>query len=93
MGVRLLLITIRLHGVSTTSRVALPLAGNGVLAPRAGEKLANIDAVKVEQPVFPVHPPVTIVLERVVQLITESLVLVPLLVFVGEGAIPLGTGA
>jgi len=88
-----LFIAVCLHGVGSTSCVAFPFAGNGVLAPGAGEKLADVNTVVVEQPVLPAHPPISVILKRVVQPVTQVLGLVPLLILIGVGAVPLGTGA
>jgi hypothetical protein len=58
------------------------------LLPGLGEELADVDSVVVLLPVFPSHPPVTVVLEGVVQTVTQVLVLIPSLIFVLETALP-----
>jgi hypothetical protein len=56
---------------------ALPLALNGELMPGVWEDLANIDLVEVLLPVLPGHPPVSIIFELIIQLLSQVLLVVP----------------
>mmetsp|Transcript_32336 Transcript_32336/g.40072 ORF Transcript_32336/g.40072 Transcript_32336/m.40072 type:complete len:205 (-) Transcript_32336:20-634(-) len=76
-------------GVGTTGRDALPLSANRELLPRVGENLAHVDLIVVGLPVFVVHPPVSVIFERVTELFAQFKLVIPSLVFIAEPASPL----
>ena len=68
---------------------ALPVALNRELGPGAGEDFADIYLVIVSFPVFIIHPPVTVIFELIVKLLSQSNLIVPSLIFIAETTIPL----
>ena len=59
--------------------------------PAFREDAAGVHFVVVLDPVFVAHPPGAIFAELVVEFVFEAAVLVPLFVFVSEGAFPLAS--
>ena len=84
-----LLIFLRLDWVWATSSLLVPLAVDSVLRPGAGEDLAEVNLVEVGHEVAVPHPPVAVVLKLVIELLPETLVVVPSLIIITEGSIPL----
>lgn len=88
MALRLLFLAVGSNRVGAACRVASPLTRDRELAPGCGEDFAKIHLVVVNAPVFVAHPPGTVVAEHVVQLLLETLVVIPSLIFVCELACP-----
>ena len=62
---------------------------NRVLRPCGWEDLTEVHLVEVGAEIFELHPPVTIVLEDVLQLLFETLMIVPSLILISELTRPL----
>jgi len=63
-------IAVSLDRVRTSSSITFPFSCYRKLTPVLREKLAHINAVEMSFPVFPSHPPITIILKGVVETIT-----------------------
>ena len=89
LGVLSFFVAISLRRVGTASSDALPLTADRELLPGAGEDLADVDLVVVCLPILVVHPPVAIVQELIVELLSELELIVPSLILVTETTSPL----
>jgi hypothetical protein len=81
-------ITVRLDRVRTSSSITFPLSCYRKLTPGLREKLAHINAIEMSLPVFPSHPPVTIILKGVVKTFAYHLVFIPGFIFILEFSFP-----
>lgn len=78
-----------LDWIWTTSGVAVPLAMNRVLGPNRWEDFAQINLVEMGAEVVILHPPVSVALENVIELLLQPFMVVPSLILVGKLTSPL----
>lgn len=89
IGLLVLLLWVDLNWVWASRSVAVPLTMDGVLRPNRWENFAEIHLVEMCTEVIVSHPPVTIALEHIVELLLETFVVIPSLILVGELTSPL----
>jgi hypothetical protein len=78
-----------IYRVRTTCSVSGPFSIDGVLGPVRWEDLAKIHFVEMCKEIIRFHPPVTIILENVVELFFKTFMIIPSFIFICEFTCPL----